>query len=89
MVNMSAVNEDDGDIPELVLSWDRWNTDTLFAHNVTYNNSKSIECAQQLVNIFLYIPHVYSLILILQYPQICSYCLQSTNARWQHAQVNA
>ena len=42
-VDVTAVNESTGNLPQFTLVWDRWETGPMFAFNVTYNDGETMQ----------------------------------------------
>lgn len=42
-VDMAAVNESIGVLPQFTLVWDRWETSPIFAFNVTYDDGEMVQ----------------------------------------------
>lgn len=42
-VDMAAVNESTDELPQFTLVWDQWETEPMFAFNVTYNDGETVQ----------------------------------------------
>ena len=42
-VDMAAVNESGGSLPQFTLVWDSWETGPMFAFNVTYDDGEPVQ----------------------------------------------